>query len=195
MLPPRQRTGSVLVNGTLHTVCVTGSPAGRMKIQVDGIAMYDKQQIFQHKAIDFDVIPGKKAELRWRHNAQFQHEYDVIVDGQSTKLALVPEAPALAQQRKKFAQIIGIVVTFSAAIGFYWFNYRSLTTDGIYYPKSLALIPFALFAGLAEVLHLRFHFSKKNVPLQVVIGIVGLGTVVFGFTFFTAWFLATYSKP
>jgi hypothetical protein len=195
MLPPRQRTGSVLVNGTLRTVCVTGSPSGHMKVQVDGIAMYDKRQIIQHKAIDFDVIPGKKAKLRWHQNAQFQHEYEVIVDGQSTKLALVPEAPAVAQQRKKFAQIIRIVVTFSAAIGFYWFNYHSLTTVGTYYPKSLALIPFTVFAGLAEVLYLRFHFSAKNIPLRVVVGIIGLGTVVFGFTFFTAWFLATYSKP
>jgi hypothetical protein len=188
---PTKLTGSVLVNGKSHRVVIEGNPIGRSVIQVDGVTVYDRSPVIVEKAIDFDLIPGKKASLRWRQATGLNMDC-VVVDGNTTKLTRLPDTVDKAEQEVQ--QRIGGVFFLVVAAGSFWLNYSSLRNDGTYYPKALALIPFLIVIGIASFLHPHVNLSPKNRIWQVVFVAAGIGLAAFGFTFFTDWFLATFSK-
>lgn len=196
--PPRARTGSVVVHGTARQLKVTGSPAGRFVVQVDGITMYDKQQIIQHKAIDFDVVPGKKASLRWYQSgsvAGVQHEYEVTVDGKTTRLALVPETAAVAQHRAVFQERAAGAVLIAFSIFSFFTNRYSLMHDGKYYRNATALIPVCAIGGIATIVCSFVNFSWKTSKVGRIVGaFIGAALLALGYSFFTDWFLNAYGK-
>jgi len=69
----------------------------------------------------------------------------------------------------------------------------------MYYPKFLALTPLLIFGGLLNLfypaaLHPAIVKAPKSKLTRIILGIVGFALAVFGFTVFTDWFLATFSK-
>jgi|307.fasta_scaffold202449_2 hypothetical protein len=183
--------GSVLVNGKSRQVIIHGNPIGRTVIQVDGMTVYDKTPIIVEKAIDFDLAPGKKASLQW-HQATGLNADCVVVDGSTTKLTRLPDIVDEAEQKVQLR--IGGGLALLVAAGSFWWNYSSLRNDGAYYPKALALIPCLTVMGIASFLHPRVNLSLKNRNWQVLFFVAGLGLAAFGFTMFTDWFLAAFSK-
>lgn len=187
-------TGSVPVNGNLRKFRVQGNPAGRTVIQVDGVTVYNKWPLVQKRVIDFKVVPGKPAKIRWYQSPSRQIEWDVTVDGQTTKLAPVPDTLEQAKA-KKALQVRGSgVFLLVVAAGFFWMNQHTLAVSGEYYPKSLALIPVFVVCGISNLLYPLLDLTSKNRISQWVGGALGIASLAFGFTFFTRWFLETFGK-
>jgi hypothetical protein len=183
--------GSVLANGKSHQVLIEGNPIGRTVIQVDGVTVYDKAPVIVQKAIDFDLVPGKKASLKW-HQATGLDMDCIVVDGSTTNLTLLPDFVDKAEQKIEL-RIGGALSLVLAAFSF-WMNYSSLRDDGTYYPKAVALIPFLTLMGIVSFLHPHVNLSPKNRSWQLVFALAGVALGAFGFTFFTDWFLAAFSK-
>ncbi len=191
-------TGSILVNGSPRQVNIAGNPLGRTVIQVDGATVYDKKPFIQKEVIDFNVLPGKSAKMRWHQVSALKMEVDVIVDNQATTLSALAKDGSVRQPvgekaRRTFQmRITGFGLLAGAAFCFL-LNYNELTSKGEYYPKALALIPVFTLMGLAGIVHPDFDFSPKNkVAVWVTFG-VSLALVAFGFTIFTDWFLGTFA--
>lgn len=189
--------GSVVINGKPRQVNVEGSPLGRTAIQVDGMTAYDKKPFIQKEMIQFDVLPGKAASMRWHQVSPLTMECDITVDGQTTTLGSVAKdgstrRPVGAKARQEFQVRYGGLGFLVAAAVLFWFNYDSVTEKGMYYPKSLASIPAFILLGIIGLLHPRVDVSPKNKTL-VWLTAAGAGLLVlFGFTLFTDWFLATF---
>jgi hypothetical protein len=191
-------TGSVLVAGSSRQLNIEGNPLGRTVIQVDGATVYDKKPFIQKEIIDFNVVPGKPAKVRWHQVSPLKMECDVIVDNQTTTLSTVAKdgslsKPVGAQARQTFqVRYMGAGSLAFAAFSF-WLNYSELSNEGKYYPKLLAGIPMFVLIGLAGLLHPKSNFSPKNKTLVWVT--IGASVIVmtFGFTIFTNWFLTTFA--
>ena len=183
--------GNVLANGQSHQVLIEGTPIGRTVIQVDGVTVYDKAPVIVQKAIEFDLIPGKKASLKW-HQATGLNADCVVVDGSTTNLTRLPDFVDKAEQKIQLR--IGGGLFLAAAAFSFWMNYSSLRDDGTYYPKAVALIPFLIVAGIASFFHPHVNLSPKNKAWQMFFALAGVALGAFGFTFFTDWFLAAFSK-
>ena len=194
VLMAKQRMGSVLVNGSQRQIQVAVNLFGRTTIRVDGLTVYEKIPI-QPKSIDFNVIPGKKANLKWRQTPDLKLECSILVDGCATKLAALPESVEEKKAQQKYEQWIFGAAAFVFAAACFWWNYSTIRNDGTYYPKALGIIPSFVAMGIMSFLHPHVNFSPKNRALQVVVGIGAFAIVAFGFTFFTQWFLAAYSHP
>jgi hypothetical protein len=198
--PPRSRVGGVLVNGTVRQLKITGSPITRFVIQVDGITMYDKPQIIQHKIIEFDILPGKRANLRWFNagpvgNAVPRHEYEVTVDGKTTRLALLLESAYIAQHRALFQEraVGASLVAFS--IFSFFANRYSLMHDGTYFRNATALIPVFAPIGIATIVFSFVNYSWKTSKVGQIVGaVVGASLLAFGYSYFTHWFLNAYGS-
>lgn len=187
----KRLVGTVLTNGKSHQVLIEGTPIGRTVIQVDGVTVYDKAPVIVQKAIDFDLIPGKKASLKWRLATGLSMDC-VVVDGSTTNLTRLPDFVDKADQKIQL-RIYGGLSLVLAAFSF-WMNYSSLRNDGTYYPKAVALIPFLTLTGIASFLHPHVNLSPKDRIWQLVFALAGLGLGAFGYTFFTDWFLAAFSQ-
>ena len=71
-------------------------------------------------------------------------------------------------------------------------NYSEVSTRGEYYPKLLAIIPVLILMGLVGVARPDFDISPKNkVAVWIAAAVAGVA-LLFGFTFFTHWFLETF---
>jgi hypothetical protein len=197
--PPRQRGATVLVNGSERKLRVQGNPTWRTIIQVDGITVYNKfPSLYGKRNIKFDLIPGKPADLRWYKTTAQQLEFQITVDGATTKLASLESASATKTRTAFEQRAAGVFLLVGAAFSFF-INRQSLLESDQYYPKSLALTPLLIFGGLVNlfypaVLHPAIAKAPKSKVTQIVLGIFGIAIVAFGFTFFTDWFLATFSK-
>ena len=182
------------MNGRTHQVLIDGNgPIGRTVIQVDGVTVYDKTPRIVQKAIDFDLAPGKKASLKWKQSTGLNTDC-VVVDGSTTELTISPESIEQKKARQKTELRIGGGVALAMAAISFWMNYSSLRNDETYYPKALALIPFLTIMAIASFLHPHVNLSPKNRNWKVFFVLAGLGLGAFGFTFFTDWFLAAFSK-
>jgi len=182
------------VNGKTHQVLIDGNgPIGRTVIQVDGVTVYDKTPVIVQKAIDFDLAPGKKASLKWQQSTGLNTDC-VVVDGSTIKLTILPESIEQKKARQQSELRIWGASALALAVGSFCLNYSSLQNEGTYYPKAVALIPFLIVMGIASFLHPHVNLSPKNRNWQVVFFAVGIGLGAFGFTFFTDWFLAAFSK-
>ena len=191
-------TGSILVAGTSRQLNIQGNPLGRTVIEVDGATVYDKKPFIQKEIIDFNVVPGKPARMRWHQVSPLKMECDVIVDNRTTTLSTVAKdgslsKPVGAPARQTFqVRYVGAGFLAFAAFSF-WLNYGELSSKGDYYPKLLAGIPMFVLIGMAGLLHPKFNFSPKNKTLVWLT--VGASAIVmtFGFTIFTNWFLTTFA--
>jgi hypothetical protein len=191
-------SGSVLVAGSSRQLNIQGNPLGRTVIEVDGATVYDKKPFIQKEVIDFNVLPDKPAKMRWHQVSAMKMECDVIIDNQTTTLSTVAKdgslnQPVGAQARHTFQQrYVGFGFLAVAALSF-WLNYNQLTKTGQYYPKALGIIPAFTLMGLASIMHPLVNLNPKSkVGVWVTVG-VSLAAVVFGFTFFADWFLATFA--
>ena len=197
--PPRQRGATVLVNGSARQLRVQGNPTWRTVIKVDGVTVCEKFPALYGKSdIKFDFVPGKPASLRWYKTAAQQIEYQVTVDGATTTLASL-ESAAVTNARRVFEQRAGGVFLLAVAALSFYMNHQSLLESDEYYPKYLGITPLIIFGGLVNlfypsILHPAIKKAPQNKTTQVIVGIFGVAIVVFGFTLFTDWFLATFSK-
>jgi hypothetical protein len=191
-----QRTfgGSALVNGGERRLTIVGSPLGRTTIQVDGVTVFDKKPFVARETIDFDIIPGKKATLRWQQVSLTGLECDITVDGRTATLAPVTESgapakPVSAQQREQF-KIRMLGVGF-AALGacFIVLNYFELQR-GAYYPNYLMVSPLLLVSGCITLAKPRLDFSSaasRKYAVALAVGMLIVGR------FFCNWFLSTFA--
>ncbi len=191
-------TGSVLVLGSSRQLNIQGNPLGRTVIQVDGATVYDKKPFIQKETIDFNVVPGKPAKMRWHQVSPLKMECDVIVDNQTTTLSTIAKdgsqsKPVGAQARQTFQmRCLGACFLALAAFSFL-LNYGNLSHEGKYNPKMLGAIPMFVLIGLAGLVHPKFNFSPKNKTMVwVTIGVAAI-VMTFGFTIFTSWFLTTFA--
>jgi hypothetical protein len=193
-----QFTGSVLVNGQPRKLNINGNPMGRTVIQVDGVTVYDEKPFLQKEVIDFQVMPGKPAKMRWHQVSPLKMECNIFFDNKSTTLpSLAKDGTARplvgAHARKMFeARAFGTGMLALAAFSF-WLNRNELMSKGEYYPKLLSLIPgLVLMGSLLLVKPERADFSPKNKVM--VWGTMGatMLTLLFGYTIFTDWFVGMY---
>jgi hypothetical protein len=197
--PPRQRGATVVVNGSKRQLRVQGNPTWRTVIKVDGVTVCEKFPALYGKSdIKFDFIPGKPASLRWHKTAAQEIEYQVTVDGATTTLASL-ESADVTKARRLFEQRAGGVFLLAVAAFSFYMNRKSLIDTDEYYPKFVALIPLLVFGGIVNllypaILHPPIKLAPKNKVTQAALGIFGVAILVFGFTLFTDWFLATFSK-
>lgn len=183
--------GSVVLNGKSHNVLIDGNPIGRTVIQVDGVTVYDKKPIIVQKAIDFELIPGKKASLKWQQATGLNTDC-VVVDGSTTQLTRLPDSVDKAGQMAQLRLGGGVFLGF--AVLSFVVNRISLRDDGTYYFGALGAIPAFTAMGIASFLHPRVNLSPKSRAGKVATFVVVIGLLAFGFTLFTGWFLATFSK-
>lgn len=197
--PPRQRGATVLVNGSARELRVQGNPTWRTVVKVDGVVVYDKFPAFDGKNdIKFDLIPGKPANLRWYKTTAGPLEYRVTVEGATTNL-LPLESAAVTNARRVFQLRAGGVFLFAVSALSFYTNRQSLLKSGDYYPKALAIIPLLVFAGIVNlfdpsILHPALNKSTNHKITQRIVGVCGVVLLLFGFTLFSDWFLATFSK-
>jgi hypothetical protein len=197
--PPKQRGATVLVNGSARKLRVQGNPTWRTVIKVDGVTVCDKfPGLYGKTFIKFDFIPGKPANLRWYKTAAQQIEFQVTVDGATTTLASL-ESAAVTNARGVFEQRAGGFFLLALAAFSFYFNRQSLLESNEYYPKYLGITPLIILGGLVNlfcpsILHPAIKKAPESKIMQAVVWIFGVGIVVFGFTLFTDWFLATFSK-
>jgi hypothetical protein len=190
-------TGSVVVNGSPRQVDIEGNPLGRTLIQVDGSTVYDKKPFIQKEIIDFNVLPGKPAKMHWHQVSALKMEVDIIVDSKTTTLSALAKdgsvrGPVGEKARQSFnIRMTGLGFLGGAALSF-WLNYSELTSKGEYYPKWLAIIPLFALMGVVGLVRPDLDFSPKNKVAVWVTAGFSLAAVVFGFTFFTDWFLGTF---
>jgi hypothetical protein len=193
-----QFAGSVLVNGQPRKLNINGNPMGRTVIQVDGATVYDEKPFVQKEVIDFQVIPGKRAKMRWHPVSPLKMECDIFVDDKSTTLpSLAKDGTARplvgARARKMFeARAFGAGMLAFAAFSF-GINRNELMSKGEYYPKFLTLIPGLVLMGILLLVRPEWvDFSPKNkVMVWGTIGATML-MLLFGYTIFTGWFVGMY---
>ena len=188
---PTNRIGNVLVNGSQRQVRTEGDPLNRVVIKVDGITVYDRWNILQKKAFNFDLVPGKPASLRWQ-KIDNQIEYDVTVDAQTTRLARIPETAVEARDRKKLEQRIATLGCFAFVVIGFLVNRSSRLEDGSYYPSVLAIMPLFTAGGIFGLLFPDWKFESKGKAGNIAGTVLALALVLFGFTWFTHWFLRTF---
>jgi hypothetical protein len=190
----KQFAGTVVVNSSQRRLQIDGNPLGRTVIQVDGVTAYDKKPFVHRETIDFDIIPGKKATLRWQQVSLTGMECDVIVDGHTTSLTSVSHGnsvakPMGAKQREDFkARAIGAGLLGLAAAVFA-FNYIEIRT-GSYYPNSLVAIPLFLVNGTILLTNPRLQLTSPSKKTSLVV--LALFLLVAGW-FFKNWFLSTFA--
>jgi hypothetical protein len=193
-----QFAGSVLIPGQPRKLNINGNPMGRTVIQVDGVTVYDKKPFVQKEVIDFQVMPGKPAKMRWHQVSPLKLECDILVDSKSTTLpALAKDGTARplvgAHARKMVeARAFGTGMLALAAFSF-WLNRNQLASNGEYYPKLLTLIPGLVLMGIVLLVKPEWaDFSPENKVM--VWGTMGatMLMLLFGYTTFTGWFIGMY---
>ena len=190
--------GVVVVNGQPRQVNINGNPMGRTVIQVDRTTVYDKKPFLQKEVIEFQVIPGKPAKMRWHQVSPLKMECDIVVDHESTTLPSVAKDGTVrplvgARARKMFeARAIGAGMLAMAAFSF-GLNRNELLSKNEYYPKLLALIPGLALMGMLLVVKPEWtDFSPKDkVRVWTTIGAT-LMLLLFGATIFTDWVTGMY---
>jgi hypothetical protein len=187
----RLRFGSVLVNGSTRQITTDGNPLGRIVVQVDGVTVYDKWQLTQWKTFRFELVPGKPAYLRWLKLSD-ETVYEVIVDGQTTRLSTASETPEENHGRKNRERWIGFGACFGVVALLFGINYQSRMEDGSYYPGYLGLVPLFLIAGVCSLFFPDWKSKQNSKVGQVILGAVAVAIMAFGYTYFTHWFLQTF---
>jgi hypothetical protein len=127
----RQFAGTVLVNGSERRIDIHGNPLGRTVIQVDGVTAYDRKPFVHKETIDFDIVPGKKAMLRWQQVSLRGIECDITVDGRTIALPALTRAgsvakPVSTKQRQEFQGRVFASALLVASVAFPAFNYFEL---------------------------------------------------------------------
>lgn len=171
---------------------------GRTVIQVDGVTVYDKKPFLQKEVIDFQVIPGKSAKMRWHQVSPLKMECDIFVENKSTTLPSLAKDSTVrplvgAHARKMFeARVFGTGMLVLAAFSF-WLNRNELMSKGEYYPKFLSLIPGLVLMGILLLVKPEWaDFSPKNkVMVWGTMGVTML-MLLFGYTIFADWFINMY---
>lgn len=191
--------GVVTVDGSPRKVNVSGSPYGRVSIQVDGATVYDKKPFMQEKGIDFNLLPGRPAKMKWHQVSLTRRECDITVDNRTTTLAaMAKDGSARAvvgeETRKIFSVRMSGLGMLAVAAFCFWWNYGDLQAKGVYYPKALSIIPLLAAGGFLSLLRPKLILSPESKKLVWVTMIVTGVLLVFGFTVFTHWFLATFAK-
>ena len=186
-----QFAGSVLINGQPRRLNINDNPMGRTIIQVDGVTVYDEGR-FQNDVIDFQIIPGKVATMRWQRVLLLKIGCDIFVDNKSTTLPSVAKdgtaRPLLdAQARKKLEmRMLGAGSLAFAAFSF-WLNRIELMSAGEYYPPTLWIIPAFVLLGIVFLVKPELlNFSPKNKVMLWGTIVAILLTLVFGCTIFAA---------
>lgn len=172
---------------------------GRTVIQVDGVTVYDKKPFVQKQVVDFQVIPGKTAKMRWHQVSPLKMECDIFVDNKSTTLPSVAKdgtvRPLVGAHGRKIAEArtFGGGMLALAAFSF-WLNRSELMSKGEYYPKMLCLIPALVPMGILLLVKPEWtDFSPRNkVMVWTTMGATIL-LLLFGYTIFTAWFIGLYT--
>ena len=186
--------GSVVVNGSQRLLTIDGNPLGRTVILVDGVTVYNKKPFIHRETIDFDVVPGKKATLRWQQVSLKGMECDITVDGNTTTVAPVTPngsvaKPVGAKQRGEFkGRMSGAALAALGAL-FLVLNYFEIQR-GTYYPKYLAVTPLLMVNGFILLANPSLDLSSAARKR----GFVALAVVllVFGW-FFKNWFLNAFA--
>jgi hypothetical protein len=190
--------GSVLVNGQPRKLNINGNPMGRTVIQVDGATVYDEKPFLQKDVIDFQMIPGKRAKMRWHRVSPLKMECDIFVDNTSTTLPSLAKdgtaRPLVGEHARKMfeARAFGAGMLALAAFSF-WLNRSELIEKNEYYPKFLTLIPGLVLMGILLLVKPKWaDFSPENkVMTWVTVGGTML-MLLLGYTFFTDWFIGMY---
>lgn len=188
--------GSVLVNGSERRLAIDGNPLGRTSIQVDGVTVYDKKPFVHKETIDFDILPGKKATLRWQQVSLTGKEVDIIVDGRSTTLATIARdgssvRPVGAKAREDFKVRAFGGGAVALGVVFLLLNYFELRGDGQYYPKYLFIAPLLIVDGLIG-LFAKPDFLDQASPARRNGFIVLQVILLILCWFFKGWFLSTF---
>jgi hypothetical protein len=192
IMAQKQFAGTVLVNGSERRLQIDGNPLGRTVVQVDGVTAYDKKPFVHRETIDFDIVPGKKASLRWQQ-VSLKMECAITVDGHTSKLAAVARngsaaKPVRPEQRQRFeAQALGAGFLALAA-GALALNYFELQ-KGSYHPQYLVVTPLFLVGGIAGLTHPRFDPSTPGKKRAYV---VFCGLLLIAGWFFKNWFESTF---
>jgi hypothetical protein len=190
--------GIVLVNGQPRKLNINGNLMGRTVIQVDGATVYDEKPFLQKEDIDFQVIPGKQAKMRWHRVSPLKMECDIFVDNAITTLPSLARdgtarALVCAHSRKMFeARAFGAGM-WTLAVFSFWLNRNELMDKNEYYPKLLSLIPGLILMGILLLAKPEWaDFSPKNKLLMW--GTIGATVLMllFGYTIFTDWFIGIY---
>lgn len=191
---PHQFAGTVDVNGRPCRLQIDGNPLGRTVIQVDGVTAYDKKPFVHRETVDFDIVPGKKATLRWQQVSLMGMECDVTVDGRTSTLTPVARdgaavKPAGAKQREEFTVRATGAGLFGLAAAALALNYFELQT-GSYYPKFLVVTPLLLVAGIMLLINPRLDLASPSKKKAFVLLSILL---LIGGWFFKGWFLSTFA--
>jgi hypothetical protein len=192
-LMAKQFAGTVAVNGSERHLQIDGNPIGRTVIQVDGVTAYDKKPFVHKETIDFDIVPGKKAVLRWQQVSLKGMECDITVDGRTSTLPSVAQngsvvKPVSAKQRQNFeARVLGAGFLALAA-GALVLNYFELQR-GSYYSKYLVVTPLLLVGGAMGLTHPRFDMSTPGKKRAFA---VFCGFLLIAGWFFKNWFVSTF---
>jgi hypothetical protein len=188
-----QFAGTVLINGQPRKLDIRGNPMDRTVVQVDGVTVYDERRVLQKEIIDFQIIPGKGAQIRCHRGG-----CDIFVDNKITTLASLAKdgtaQPPVAGHAEKMREgrAFGAGMLALAAFSF-WLNRSELISEGQYYPKALSLIPpFVVIGTLLLAKPEWADFSPKD---KVKLWGTGVATILmglFGYTIFTDWFIGMY---
>jgi hypothetical protein len=188
-----QFAGSVPINGRPRKLNIKGNPMDRTVVQVDGVTVYDERRVLQREIIEFQIIPGKAAKLRWHRGG-----CDIFVDNKITTLASLAKnrtaQPPVDEHTQKMreARAFGAGMLALAAFSF-WLNRSELISEGQYYPKALSLIPPFVLTGILLLAKPEWaDFSPKDkVKLWGTI-VITILMGLFGYTIFADWFIGMY---
>jgi len=189
--------GSAAVNGSERRVAIAGSPVGRTVIQVDGVTVYDKKPFIHKETLDFEIIPGKKATLRWQQVSVKGFECDLTVDGKTTALATMATDGSLNKsvggtRREQFnIRAVGAGLAAMGVIALL-INYMELNRGGYYYPKLIFAAPLLLVNGLIGLSNPEFISLSTPARRNSFLVLQGV-LIVFGW-WFTGWFVNAFGS-
>jgi hypothetical protein len=187
--------GVALIGGVNRQVEVSGNPAGRTVVRVDGVPMYDEKPFVARETVRFDV-GGQEVTLTWRQLGLRRLECDIASGGITTTLSGVTSggergAPLdPATRRRVEIRSLGLVALVAGLL-LCWWSYDSLQR-GYYELKFLFAVPPLIIGGLLGVLFPSAMARGGRTTQKVVVMVSLLATLGLGFLF-SRWFVATFA--
>ena len=184
--------GTVVVNGSERRLEVSGNPLGRTIVRLDGITIYDKKPFIQKETIDFNIVPGKPASLRWQQVSVAGYECDVTVDGRVATLPKIRRdgttiKPVGAKQRQNFQVQAAGFAFLGLGVMSLVLNYFDLQRG--YYWTTLGMEPLAICLGIFLIVKPDVKLSDKH--SQTVFALGGVINLIVGY-FFRSWFIGQF---